>query len=207
MMNKWKLVVLIIAVVLATGSQAKADEVVLTFEGLGNQVPIGNFYNGGGGGSLGITFGADSLAIISRDAGGSGNFSNNPSGDTIAFFLSGPGDVMDVPAGFSTGFSFFYSSSTAGSVSVYSGLDGTGTLLETLNLTGPCHGHFIFIAQLIQDVGNNCNPIFVTTGHCHHGPIRAEHQAQWAECFKNDVEVRPQLGCVPRVPVGLCDHP
>src|SRR5882762_2188141 len=144
MMNKWKLVVLVIAVVLATGSQAKADEVVLTFEGLGNQVPIGNFYNGGGGGSLCITFGADSLAIISRDAGGSGNFSNNPSGDTIAFFLSGPGDVMDVPAGFSTGFSFFYSSSTAGSVSVYSGLDGTGTLLETLNLTGnigaPCAG-------------------------------------------------------------------
>jgi hypothetical protein len=42
---------------------------------------------------------------------------------------------MDVAAGFSTGFSFYYAAAnTPGSVSVYSGLDGTGTLLDTINL-------------------------------------------------------------------------
>jgi hypothetical protein len=52
---------------------------------------------------------------------------------------------MDVTAGFTTGFSFFYSSVGSGSVSVYSGLDGTGTLLASLNLAdtgnnGPTNG-------------------------------------------------------------------
>jgi hypothetical protein len=42
---------------------------------------------------------------------------------------------MDVPAGFTKGFSFYYSAIVyPGSVSVYSGLDGTGSLLATLDL-------------------------------------------------------------------------
>jgi uncharacterized protein YhjY with autotransporter beta-barrel domain len=42
---------------------------------------------------------------------------------------------MNVPAGFDTGFSFFYSAvNSPGSVSVYSGLDAGGTLLTTLVL-------------------------------------------------------------------------
>ncbi len=42
---------------------------------------------------------------------------------------------MDVAAGFTTGFSFNYTAvNVPGSVSVYSGLDGTGTLLATLAL-------------------------------------------------------------------------
>jgi hypothetical protein len=41
---------------------------------------------------------------------------------------------MDVAAGFTTGFSFYYSSAEAGSVDVYSGLDGTGTLLASVPL-------------------------------------------------------------------------
>jgi hypothetical protein len=116
--------------------RASANTVVLTFEGLADESPIGNFYNGGAGGNYGITFGSDSLAIISLAGGGSGNFSNNPSGDTVAFFLSGPGDVMDVAAGFDTGFSFYYADQVGytGSVTVWSGLDGTGTQLASLSL-------------------------------------------------------------------------
>jgi hypothetical protein len=117
-----------------------AGVVTLTFEGLQDQESIDNYYNGGFGGSgsgpgpnYGIVFTSDSLALISSADGGSGNFSNNPSGDTIMFFLAGA-DTMDVAAGFNTGFSFFYSAAEAGSVSVYSGLDGTGTLLQTLAL-------------------------------------------------------------------------
>lgn len=52
---------------------------------------------------------------------------------------------MDIPAGFTTGFSFNYVSLfDSGSVSVYSGLDGTGTLLATIDLTpnaGSCPGY------------------------------------------------------------------
>jgi len=67
--------------------------------------------------------------------GAGGDFANAPSGDTIAFFLNGVGDVMNVAGGFNTGFSFFYSATTnPGTVTVWSGLDGTGTLLATLTL-------------------------------------------------------------------------
>jgi hypothetical protein len=135
-MNKWSVAALVVAVLLLCGAQAKADStIVLTFEDIGNLVPIGNYYNGGAGGNLEITFGPQSLAIVSILNGGSGNFANAPSGDTIAFFLNGVGDVMNAAGGFNTGFSFFYSATTnPGTVTVWSGLDGTGTLLATLTL-------------------------------------------------------------------------
>jgi hypothetical protein len=41
---------------------------------------------------------------------------------------------MNVAAGFDTGFSFYYSSSQAGSVTVFDGLNGTGTQLAQINL-------------------------------------------------------------------------
>jgi PEP-CTERM motif len=137
---------------LLMSATAFADPVTLTFEGLKDLEPINNFYNGGTGGfgsgpgpNFGIGFSSDSLALISRDAGGNGNFSGEPSTNTIAFFLSGAGDTMNVASGFDTGFSFFYSSNGAASVNVFSGLNGTGTLLATLSLTSnfnrdPCTG-------------------------------------------------------------------
>jgi hypothetical protein len=116
--------------------------VVMDFEGLGDQETILNFYNGGNGGSgsgpgpnFGVIYGSSSLALIDADNGGSGNFAREPSPSTIAFFLSGPGVVMNVPAGFDTGFSFFYTSvNNAGSVTVWDAMDGGGNLLATLNL-------------------------------------------------------------------------
>jgi hypothetical protein len=112
----------------------------LDFTGLQNQEQVLNYYNGGLGGNgsgpgpnYGVVFGTDSLALISSTVGGGGNFQNAPS-NSIVFFLGGPGDVMDVAGGFNTGFSFYYSASGTGSVNVYSGLDGTGSLLATLNL-------------------------------------------------------------------------
>jgi hypothetical protein len=65
------------------------------------------------------------LAIISGYVGGSGDFPDSPTMPTTAYFLlSGPGDIMNVPGGFDTAFSFFCSAIVyPGSVSVYSGLD------------------------------------------------------------------------------------
>ena len=145
------------AFALALGTTLNARTVeTLTFEGLQDEEPINNFYNGGTGGmgssggpNYGIAFTSDSLALISKDAGGTGNFSSMylPSGHTIGFFLSGAGDTMNVAAGFTTGFSFYYTSPYyVGTVNVYSGLNGTGTLLATLTLpeTNPNIGSYAY---------------------------------------------------------------
>jgi hypothetical protein len=84
---------------------ASRSLIVLTFEGLGNQDAILNFYNGGlsvngfgPGPNYGITFGGSTLSLIDSDNGGSGNFANEPSPNTAMFFLTGGGAVMNVPA-------------------------------------------------------------------------------------------------------------
>ncbi len=140
-----KLLAIFSAFLVLSSASAFADSVTLTFTGLQDLEPILNYYNGGAGGfgsmfsgpNYGISFSSDSLAVISVLDGGSGNIGNlpGPSTSTAAFFLNGAGDTMNVAAGFTTGFSFYYAAAnTPGSVSVYSGLDGTGTLLETLDL-------------------------------------------------------------------------
>ncbi len=142
MKNLLKYAVVGAALVLCSAAQGRAS-ITLTFEGLKDSEPIDNFYNGGFGGSgsgpgpnYGITFTSDSLAIISHlTSNGSGNFANNPSGVTAAFFQTGAGDTMNVAGGFNTGFSFFYSAADAGAVTVWSGLNGTGNLLATVSLT------------------------------------------------------------------------
>jgi hypothetical protein len=118
-----------------------ANAQVMTFEGLQDQEQILNYYAGGTGSmgssgpNIGVSFTTGALALIDADDGGTGNFENNPSGRTIAFFLSGNELTMNVLSGFTTGFSFFYSSSTAAAVNVWSGLNGTGILLASLNLS------------------------------------------------------------------------
>ena len=136
--------VAIVSVTLAVGmflAGAVAAQ-VLTFEGLKDNEAVLNFYNGGlgGGGSgpgpnFGVTFTANSMAIIEADMGGSGNFKLEPTPKTILFFLSGPAATMNVPGGFTTGFSFFYSAANSpGVIRVWSGPNATGSLLATLNL-------------------------------------------------------------------------
>lgn len=145
----------VIGILALSTAAMNAAVITLTFEGLKDSEPIDNYYNGGLGGlgsgpgpNYGITFTSDSLAIISNQNGGSGNFDGQPSGVTIAYFLSGAGDTMNVAAGFTNGFSFYYSSPySTGAVTVWSGLNGTGTQLATLSLpttpagegTPPCN--------------------------------------------------------------------
>lgn len=113
-------------------ASAASAQIFLNFEGITNgpTVPIGAFYAGQG---VFFTGGGDNaLAIVDSDVGGSGNFANEPSGDTIMFFLSGNATVMNVPAGFTTGFATYYSTiESTGTILVYDGVDGTGNLLGT----------------------------------------------------------------------------
>jgi len=151
--------------ILSSSIKAQATEITLDFQGLQNEEAVETFYDGGSGseGSVfsgpnyGITFGDDALALISAQVGGGGGFDTAgvPGGDsTILFFLNGSGDVLNDPAGFTTGFSFDYSSPFyTGAVTVYSGLNSTGTVLATITLPetpngetygSPCSGDYSF---------------------------------------------------------------
>lgn len=116
-----------------------AAPIVLDFEGVDNLAQINNYYNGGtdssgnSGPNYGIAFNANALGLVDSDVGGSGNIANEPSGNTGMFFLSGS-PILNYAAGFSTGFSFYYSSSVDAVVGVYSGLNATGDLLGSINL-------------------------------------------------------------------------
>lgn len=116
---------------------------VLTFEGLQHNEEVLDFHNGGTGSlgssgpNYGISFSSAALAIIDEDddPAATGRFENNPSGITaVSFVFPSPSLVMNVLAGFTTGFSFFYSADLPATVSVWSGLDGTGVLLASLDL-------------------------------------------------------------------------
>lgn len=137
---------------LALPATANAAIVVLDFEGVGNLNAVGNFYNGGGGTDYDIEFSNATLGVVDADAGGSGNFANEPSPDTVMFFLDASNATLNVLNGFNTGFSFFYTSATDASVTVWSGLDATGDLLGTLDLSAQ------FAAGCVGDPGGNfCN--------------------------------------------------
>ena len=143
-------------------SSANANVIDLTFENIApypnlNNVLIQNYYNGGtssigtSGPNYGISFGSNALLICLNSLSQScSNTSRGGLGDPASqrgalFFLSGGSTNLNDPAGFTTGFSFNYVSTTfSGSVGVWSGLDATGTLLATLNLSpnaGACSGY------------------------------------------------------------------
>jgi hypothetical protein len=138
------------AAVFAPGS-AKAF-VLLDYEGIGDFANINNFYNGGtdslgnSGINYGVTFSQAALGLVDSDAaGGSGNFANEPSPNTIMFFLDAS-PYMNYTSGF-TQFSTFYTTDTAGAfLEFFTGTNGTGTSLGTLSLainnpgTPPCSG-------------------------------------------------------------------
>ncbi len=137
-MRRFSFALMAMAVGLAYAGSANAATVVLTFEGVGDLNEVGNYYNGGGGPNYGVAFQPGALGIVSFQAGGSGNFTSAPMASpvTALFFLDTNAAIMDVAAGFTTGFSFFYALQTghSGSVTVWDGLNGTGSILASLIL-------------------------------------------------------------------------
>ncbi|MFT5150962.1 MAG: hypothetical protein ACI841_000947, partial [Planctomycetota bacterium] len=57
---------------------------LIDFEGMGDQTVIGLVS-----GDIDVTFGPSWLSLLDSDVGGSGNFANEPSDDTVAYFQSG----------------------------------------------------------------------------------------------------------------------
>lgn len=127
---------------LVGGTASAASVVVLDFEGIDNLSQVGSYYDGGAGGSYGITFSDNSLAVVDFDVTGLysqsgnmvGNFANAPSPDTVLFWYDGDASILNMAGGFDTGFSFYYSSAVGGTVTVWDGLNGTGNVLGELQL-------------------------------------------------------------------------
>jgi len=140
------------AALACVAAPAGAAVISLNFEGVNATYPSGfaqilEFYNGGtssdgtSGPNYGISFPDNALAICLNTSGVvCSNTSRGGQGDPNSqlgglFFLSGGSTTLNDPAGFDTGFSFNYTAiNFGGSVDVYSGLDGTGTLLAHLDL-------------------------------------------------------------------------
>ena len=125
----------------------------LDFEGVGDYAAINDFYNGGtdslgnSGTNYGVSFSSTSLGLVDADAGGNGNFANEPSAQTVLFWLNANSAILNMAAGFDTGFSFWYTSSTDATVNVYDavgGSAGSGSVIGSINLSA-------------QYTGNNCS--------------------------------------------------
>ncbi|EIM02371.1 hypothetical protein RHOFW104T7_09625 [Rhodanobacter thiooxydans] len=129
---------------------------VMSFDEMQHQPAelVDNYYNGGCSSSYsgsGITCGGPNYGVVwsSALAGGApnglwGNVANEPSGPNVMGFLDANSAIMNVAAGFDTGFSFYYAApNTAGSITVYDGLNDSGNILATLFLPingGNCDG-------------------------------------------------------------------
>jgi len=122
---------------LLSAAPAFSATVTLGFEGAGDYSLIGEFYNGGTsetgatGTNYGISFGADALALANN--ADFTYYSNAPTPGAVMAPV-GASSALNVVSGFTGTASFFYSSTAATTVSIFSGLNGTGTNLGTFNL-------------------------------------------------------------------------
>ncbi len=118
------------ALALLSAAPAFAQNTLIDFETAPSFASIGSTYAG-----LGVVFGADAQGLANDELGP--YFSNAPSPLGV-MFAAGSDAAMNAATGiyFTDAVSFSYSSSSAltGAVQVWSGLNGTGTLLASIDL-------------------------------------------------------------------------
>lgn len=127
------------AATLFAATPAFAASTLIDFETTTSFASINEFYNGGADGAgnvgpaLGVSFGGDALAVQNDELGP--YFSNAPSPLGVMAPV-GIDSAMNVAAGFiGIGFSYSSSDAVAGGVQAWSGLNGTGTLLASFDLS------------------------------------------------------------------------
>lgn len=131
------------ALAIAAAAPAFAQSTVtVDFDGAAGYVnPILDFYNGGTDGSgrtgpnLGISFTEAAVALSNDELGP--YYANAPS-PTAVMFAADSSAVMNVASGFVGRLSFYYASTqnVLDAVTIYSGLNATGTLLASASLFG-----------------------------------------------------------------------
>ena len=119
------------ALALFAAAPVLAAPVTIDFETAPDWAPIADHYA-----SSGVSFGGGADGLQNSDPDFP-FFSNAPSALGIMVGNTGPA-LMNVAGGFSGDFSFWYSSfgAVTGGVSIWSGLNGTGDLLASFDLTG-----------------------------------------------------------------------
>ncbi len=160
-----------------TATAASADPILLTFEGIESGNPVGNHYL-----PFGITFSDAGRASVSELDGGSGNYVSPPPPGITSLALIDGGDVtpsaltMNVSGAFTSTLSFDYIAATPGSLTLYSGMAGAGSVLGFIGLpvtatcsSGPTYcqwqhtsidfagtaGSAVFLAQHLNFVVDN----------------------------------------------------
>jgi hypothetical protein len=114
-------------------TSAPATTFTLDFGGLQDGEEVLSYYDAGFGSlgsgpgpDFGITFTPSFLAVMAVP----------PYGPDRVGELNGSSAIMDVESGFTTVFSFYYEASdNSGLVTIWSGLDGTGSMLASIPLT------------------------------------------------------------------------
>jgi hypothetical protein len=138
-MLRYASAVFILMIVVGWVPSAHADPILLNFQGLQDMQAVGDFYNGGAGGNYGVSFSSNVFALKSVFSGGSGGFSLGPTGSPAIFVLGDTGSnvtaSMNVSSGFTSGISFFYTAGFQETITIWSGTNGTGTVLATLSLS------------------------------------------------------------------------
>jgi len=150
---------LMIALTFAMAANAaSAAPITLNFEGVvdyphNGTVLIDDFYNGGtasngaSGTNFGVSFSEGATVLCLNTSGVTcSNTSKGGSGvagsEFGALYFPTLNPIMNVAAGFDTGFAFAYSNPFASNqvVNIFSGLDGTGELLASAVLPGTTNG-------------------------------------------------------------------
>ncbi len=132
-LRKCSLTIVLFATLASLATQALAGSFSLDFGGLKNNEEVLSYYDGGFGSlgsgpgpNYGITFTPTFLAIQAVP----------PYGPDRVGLLNGASAIMDVSGGFTAVFSFYYEAAdNSGLVTLWSGLDGTGTLLASIPLS------------------------------------------------------------------------
>jgi hypothetical protein len=131
--------------VILCASLAHANSVeLLNFAGLKDGQPVGNFYNGGSGigdtPNWGITFSSNVVGLLPSTVGGSGGFGADPTASAYLYINNNSLGIMNVAGGFGSGLNFFYASLANETITVWSGANGSGTILATMTLSSSCAG-------------------------------------------------------------------
>ncbi len=128
------------AVLLALGAATPAfAATTFDFEAVTSFASIADFYNGGADGAgkvgpaLGVSFGADALGLV-NDFGTYFTHAPSPVGVMTPV---GSDAALNAAGGIASSISFYYSSSAAiaSGVQVWSGLNGSGSLLRSFDLS------------------------------------------------------------------------
>jgi hypothetical protein len=122
--------------IISASVSAYASPVTIDFENVESFSSVGDYYS-----DYGISFGLDALAFANNELNPTA-FSHAPSPTNVMFSAANGDAFLNAALGFTGSASFYYSSLAAGTIHIYSGINGTGDILGTFvlgeNATNGC---------------------------------------------------------------------